>query len=235
MAFNSACVLCAVWTACQSSSRSPSGVARKNVRRAPQRVRLPRGSFVPVNCREVQRPSEPMTTWGRQSQKRHPLVLSRSDTLTTPGAESSMVLLCLVAKASRDTPGSRTLTFGRLSSGRYDPDLGRWLSEDPIRLSDGPNMYSYISNQTVSAIDPLGLKISCVTSFTEKSVKVTGCQKAGCTTADPANPDILGCEIQPLFGSIQVRRKSNAAIARGIQRRSQPSECRDSRSDPSTT
>lgn len=43
----------------------------------------------------------------------------------------------------------------------YDADLGRWLSEDPIGLSDGPNLYAYVENRVTAWIDPLGLKKCC--------------------------------------------------------------------------
>jgi RHS repeat-associated protein len=40
----------------------------------------------------------------------------------------------------------------------YDPAIGRWLSEDPIRLDAGPNMYAYVNSNPVRLLDPLGLK-----------------------------------------------------------------------------
>jgi RHS repeat-associated protein len=39
----------------------------------------------------------------------------------------------------------------------YDPDLGRWLSEDPLAFDQGPNFYAYVNNQLTIATDPLGL------------------------------------------------------------------------------
>jgi RHS repeat-associated protein len=39
----------------------------------------------------------------------------------------------------------------------YDPDLGRWLSRDPIGEQGGTNLYRYVHNDSVNAIDPLGL------------------------------------------------------------------------------
>jgi RHS repeat-associated protein len=45
----------------------------------------------------------------------------------------------------------------------YDPGLGRWLSEDPAGMVDGPNKFAYISNQPISSVDVLGLQ-SCAPS-----------------------------------------------------------------------
>ncbi|HYG22075.1 MAG TPA: RHS repeat-associated core domain-containing protein [Verrucomicrobiae bacterium] len=52
----------------------------------------------------------------------------------------------------------------------YDPELGRWLSRDPLsdaELLEGPNLYGYVINDPVNRIDPQGLISSlkaCVTS-----------------------------------------------------------------------
>jgi RHS repeat-associated protein len=42
----------------------------------------------------------------------------------------------------------------------YDPDLGRWLSRDPLRqaeLEEGANLYAYVKNNPINATDLLGL------------------------------------------------------------------------------
>ncbi|HKQ38302.1 MAG TPA: RHS repeat-associated core domain-containing protein [Verrucomicrobiae bacterium] len=42
----------------------------------------------------------------------------------------------------------------------YDAEQGRWLSRDPLKnaeLIEGPNLYAYVANNPVNAIDPLGL------------------------------------------------------------------------------
>ncbi len=43
----------------------------------------------------------------------------------------------------------------------YDPKVGRFISEDPIQFDGGGNFYSYVSNDPVNLIDPLGL-LGCV-------------------------------------------------------------------------
>lgn len=39
----------------------------------------------------------------------------------------------------------------------YDPELGRWLSADPIGFSGGLNLYGYCGQNPISFVDPLGL------------------------------------------------------------------------------
>jgi RHS repeat-associated protein len=55
------------------------------------------------------------------------------------------------------TEGNLSLTLNRT----YDADVGRWLSEDPMGLSDGPNLFSYVSNRAIIWTDPLGLQACC--------------------------------------------------------------------------
>jgi|HubBroStandDraft_4_1064222.scaffolds.fasta_scaffold01159_8 RHS repeat-associated protein len=39
----------------------------------------------------------------------------------------------------------------------YDPQAGRFLSEDPLGPKDeGPNLYAYVSNNPIMSVDPLG-------------------------------------------------------------------------------
>jgi RHS repeat-associated protein len=40
----------------------------------------------------------------------------------------------------------------------YDPSLGRWMSEDPIGLADGWNLYWYVRNSPLLLRDALGLQ-----------------------------------------------------------------------------
>jgi RHS repeat-associated protein len=39
----------------------------------------------------------------------------------------------------------------------YDPETGRYISADPIGLAGGMNLYVYVENDPVNAVDPWGL------------------------------------------------------------------------------
>jgi len=39
----------------------------------------------------------------------------------------------------------------------YNPQLGRFLSQDPIGITGGTNLYAYVGNSPVNYVDPLGL------------------------------------------------------------------------------
>jgi len=50
-------------------------------------------------------------------------------------------------------PSGLNLTVTRA----YDPNLGRWLSRDPLGEQGGINLYSYVDNQPIDWRDPYGL------------------------------------------------------------------------------
>ncbi|MBI5610017.1 MAG: RHS repeat-associated core domain-containing protein [Deltaproteobacteria bacterium] len=45
----------------------------------------------------------------------------------------------------------------RFGAREYDPELGRWLSRDPIGCAGGWNQFGYVAGDPVNAVDPAGL------------------------------------------------------------------------------
>jgi RHS repeat-associated protein len=43
----------------------------------------------------------------------------------------------------------------------YDPKIGRFMSEDPIRFLGGVNFYAYVENNPINRTDPFGLQGCC--------------------------------------------------------------------------
>jgi RHS repeat-associated protein len=60
----------------------------------------------------------------------------------------------------------------------YDPTLGRWLSEDPSGMVDGPSLYAYVTNRPTQAVDPFGLQLY-VPGPPPSEGPPLGCQAAG--------------------------------------------------------
>ncbi|MBB4636556.1 RHS repeat-associated core domain-containing protein [Longimicrobium terrae] len=63
----------------------------------------------------------------------------------------------------------------------YDPDLGRFVSEDPIGLAGGINPYAYIGSSPTNGTDPSGLCPECEDGIT---ATVRGCSYSGWSRAD---------------------------------------------------
>lgn len=53
----------------------------------------------------------------------------------------------------------------------YDPQLKRFISEDPIGINGGLNVYAYVNGNPISLIDPMGLAYS---SYGEHGIKPGG-------------------------------------------------------------
>ena len=59
----------------------------------------------------------------------------------------------------------------------YDPNLGRWLSKDPIGMLGGINLYGYVANRPVDLIDPEGLHgQQCVADKDDCDSYVSACR-----------------------------------------------------------
>ncbi len=61
-----------------------------------------------------------------------------------------------LAYAARELDSETGLYFNRARY--YDPGLGRFISEDPIGLEGGINVYAYADNDPISNVDPYGLE-----------------------------------------------------------------------------
>jgi len=49
----------------------------------------------------------------------------------------------------------------------YDPQSGRFASEDPVGFNAGIHFYKYVKNQPLDYLDPLGLKCKQVSPWQE--------------------------------------------------------------------
>jgi RHS repeat-associated protein len=71
----------------------------------------------------------------------------------------------------------------------YDPELGRWLSRDPLgnaETREGPNLYAYVRNEPVSRIDPQGLCGSSLCACFKDPMIMAVCVKSGLLIAEHA-------------------------------------------------
>jgi RHS repeat-associated protein len=70
----------------------------------------------------------------------------------------------------------------------YDQDTGRWTQEDPIGIAGGVNLYGYVGNNPVMALDPFGLSADTV-KFASNAVER---QAQACATASRTCRQQLG-------------------------------------------
>jgi RHS repeat-associated protein len=78
----------------------------------------------------------------------------------------------------------------------YEPNVGRFISEDPIRFKGGTNFYEYVQNNPISAADPFGLQSTQILpSRPCNSVELWQCS-VKCGGFD----NVESCEVRRYFG-----------------------------------
>jgi RHS repeat-associated protein len=73
----------------------------------------------------------------------------------------------------------------------YDPTVGRFISEDPLGFRASPNLFTYVSNNPGTFVDPSGLVISTqtITRSTDYGIPFSdpnSCGAPGCTWINPS-------------------------------------------------
>jgi RHS repeat-associated protein len=89
----------------------------------------------------------------------------------------------------------------------YDPELGRFLQTDPDEYEDSPNLYAYVLNDPINAIDPLGLQtdLSCTNGYcgliiiTAVRVVIRGGGAIGGTSGSFSHPERVLTRLNRLF------------------------------------
>jgi RHS repeat-associated protein len=74
----------------------------------------------------------------------------------SPFGETTGSTLTRFGYTGRERDSSTGLNYYRARW--YDPEIGRFISEDPIGLGGGINPYSYVENDPIGAWDPMGLQ-----------------------------------------------------------------------------
>ncbi|EWH03171.1 RHS repeat-associated core domain-containing protein [Halomonas sp. BC04] len=120
----------------------------------------------------------------------------------------------------------------------YDPQQGRYISQDPIGLKGGRNLYGYVSNPT-GMVDPLGLEaiIGCAEGkgalegaidgvvslgtgvgrffrYAARSVGVFGLEEARNANREG---HLIDSAMKEYFTNADVRERVNAEIARELK------------------
>jgi len=84
----------------------------------------------------------------------------------------------------------------------YNPELGRFLQQDPDGMVDGPNMYVYVRDDAVNKVDPWGnwgwFKVPCLKLDKEKYKNCIRKTTVGWTAS------VLGCIVTVVAVSILV-------------------------------
>ncbi|WP_284041310.1 RHS repeat-associated core domain-containing protein, partial [Vreelandella olivaria] len=107
----------------------------------------------------------------------------------------------------------------------YDPQQGRYISQDPIGLNGGTNLYGYVTNPT-GMVDPLGLNPRTIVTAAQTADKVRNTawcigQDVALSSSRSQLPDILEEEMDAAraskaSGIAQCQRERNSKEAFGL-------------------
>jgi len=67
----------------------------------------------------------------------------------------------------------------------YDPSLGKWLTQDPLGLKAGPNLYAYVLNNPLRMIDQYGLDAVQIENMNQLN---------GCDSDNTSSSEYAACE-----------------------------------------
>ncbi|MBZ0331986.1 RHS domain-containing protein, partial [Halomonas sp. ANAO-440] len=103
----------------------------------------------------------------------------------------------------------------------YDPQQGRYISQDPIGLKGGNNLYGYVTNPT-GMVDPLGLSWEAIRKIGQAALVVR--EKAWCAASEM----ILGSSRSQLPGILEEEMEAaRQSRASGIGQCARESESRE--------
>jgi len=76
----------------------------------------------------------------------------------------------------------------------YDPEIGRFVSADPLGYIDGPSMYGFAGNDPVNSSDPLGLQVADGVQF-RRDCQAAGMEATDCAQAQAKAVGAVGKEV----------------------------------------
>lgn len=121
------------------------------------------------------------------------------------------VELCPIGFSSKYTDSETGLVY--YGYRYYNPELGRWLSRDPIGERGGVNLYGMVGNNAVNKWDYLGLYTNAESAWCRKY--------KGCCLMSAGGEDIISDKLAKLFGKYSSfgisRMGTEASVVNAVQ------------------